>query len=846
MARATAAERKIIDTAMKRLKDAVAADDHNRNAAIEDLKFLNGEQWSQEEKKRRSDKGRPALTLNFLPKFVDQVVGDMLHNSPSIKIRPENSQADVAIAKIRQGIISSVEYQSNAKGIYSYAGKQMVSCGYGAWRILTRYTEENPFLQEAYLEGIRNPFLVYMDPSSKDQNYADAKWGFLLEKVPKDEFEERYPDGIVPSDGLKTGRGLSNELWYDGDNVTVAEYFCKEEETVIMCQLEDGRVVTEEEFDEIRKEWKDKQKSVLKKIEVGPKGGLNVPMGPPVGATPAPPVGGGPPAPMPGSPAPLPPAGPPAMGVQGAPAPQIMPGGIPQAPSPVPGPAGPNPLAMELEQLGVEPKVVKKRDTQNTVIRHRILTCTNILSGGKDGHKFPGKYIPLILLKGKELNIEGKNYVTSLVRNGKDPQKLINYWNSAAAETIALAPKAPWLGTAKQFEGFETDYASANVENFPMLKYNVDPEAAGPPQRQPPGQPPVAIFEQIRRGEENLKSVLGMFNADVGGNISQQTGEAVRAAQRPGDIGTFEFMENFSRAVMYTGRVLNEMIPEVYDTERDVRIRNFDESESFIPINTTVGSALKSVNKSPDKFQGIDPVKLKTLFAKEGKDTKYNDITAGKYSVVVTTGPSYATQRQESAAHLLQLTQSLPQQMAMAADLIVQNMDFKEADELAARLRKMLPPGMVKPRPGEAATPPPPNPQLQLAQAKMQLEQGKQQLQMMKIEQEKVKLEHEKIKMQLEMIKLQAESGNSNDRFGGSNPQESQEKAARLAMEAERLRLEREKFEHQKSHDYVKFGHNSAVEKIKLDNERRKIDGDMANDMMKNVKPIITSFEGGA
>ena len=735
----------IIDTAIKRLKQAAKADEHNRQAAIDDLKFAHGDQWPDAEKKRRSDKGRPALTLNFLPKFIDQVVGDMLHNSPSIKIRPEDSKADINIAKIRQGIISNIEYQSNSKGIYGYAGKQMVTCGYGGWRVLTRYVEENPFMQEIYLEGIRNPFLLYMDPSAKDQNYADAKWGMLLERIPTDDFKEKYPDAMVPSELLKEGTGLGNELWYDADNVTVAEYFTREEETVPMCQLEDGRVVTEEEYKELRAEWKEDFKELLNKIE-------NIdPTKPP--ETPPIPEGGMPP--MPGQP-PMPPI----------PAPSALP-----------------------ENL--QPKVINRRDSSVMVVRHWILTACEILEGDEEGNKVAGKLIPLVLLKGKELNIEGKNNVYSLIRHAKDPQKLINYWNTAAAETIALAPKAPWVATPKQIEGHETAYASANVENFPVLLYNTDPEAPGPPQRQGAGQPPVAIFEQIRRGEDNLKSVIGMFNADVGGPGSEQTGAAITARQRPGDIATFEFMENLARAVLYTGRIINEMIPEIYDTERDVRIMGNDDTESFIPVNTTVGSALKSVEKHPEHFNAIDPLVLKSIFAKEGKDAKYNDVTVGKYGVVVSTGPSYATQRQEAAQHLMQLTQAMPQQMAIAADLLVESMDFKNADELAARLRKQLPPNLVKPRPGEAPpAPPQPPPQVLLAQAK--------------VENEKTKGENLKMKMQVEMAKAQKGTEQNNQ-----DP-----------IEAIKLQMEKMKMEHERI--MMKHDEDAAALRVKTEELRLK------------------------
>jgi len=670
----------IIDRAMKRLKVAVDADQHNREQAIDDLKFVNGDQWNEDELKRRELAGRPALQINLLPKFIDQVNGDMLQNTPSIKVRPGDTTGDTNIAKIRQGLISSIEYESNSRGIYGYASKQMVSCGYGGWRVLTRYMDSNPFMQEIYLEGIRNPFLIYMDPSSKDQNYADAKWGFLLEKIPNDEFKSRYP-GVKPPVSLSDQTGTSNELWYDGENVTVAEYFERATTSVEMVQLEDGRVIEADKFEEMLAEWDEATNKLVESA------------------------------------------------VQGLP-----------------------------QQLAPQPKptVAKRRKADKIVIKQWILTSSDIVSGEDTGNVVSGKYIPIVLLKGKELNIEGKNYIYSLVRHAKDPQKMVNYWNSAAAETIALAPKSPWLGTPKQFEGYENDYASANVENMPFLKYNPDAEAGGPPQRVAPGNPPTAIFEQIRRGEDNIKSVIGMFNADVGAPGSEQTGAAIIARQKPGDIGTFEFIENLNRAILFTGKIINEMIPDVYDTERDVRVRNMDESDTFVPINTTAESAANSMIEKPEQFAGMDVQKLVDTMKKSGPTAKFNDISSGKYDVILSTGPNYATQRQESSQQLMMLAQSMPQQMAVATDLIVESMDFKDADELARRLRlPLVQQGLIPPRQGEA---PPqekgPSPEEQIQQALVKVEESKVQVNEIKAQNEAMKIEVEKLQLQRDMMEF--------------------------------------------------------------------------------------------
>lgn len=800
-------ERALIDGAMKRLERCISADKDNRSAAIDDLNFCNGEQWDPAEKKRRSDAGRPALQFNFLQKFVNQVVGDMLENSPSVKVRPEDTKADIEIAKIRQGLISNIEFVSNFPDIKTYASRQLVSSGYGAWRILTRYTEDNPFIQEIYIEGVRNPFLVYMDPDAKDKFGADAKYGFILEKMERDVFEERYSKGQWPGDTLKTGLGMASEKnWYDGSTVVVAEYFCVESEKVMMIQLEDGSAVTEEQFAERKKEWQEKNDTLLAKIVPS---AVQAP-GLPPGASQGPP----PPQGVPQMPGGAPQMALPGPSMQG----QMTPPGPPLAQG-----ASPNLLVAGAEALGAEPKVVKKRETEKSVVKHRVLTCMEILDGGIEGHAFPGKFVPIVLVKGPELNIEGKNHVYSLIRHAKDPQKLANYWQTSAAEMIALAPKSPWLGTARQFEGYEGDYAKANTENFPFLKYNPDPDTPGAPQRINPQTPPVAIFEMIRMSEDSIKSVIGMFNADVGAPGSEQTGKAIMARQRPGDIGTSDFSNAIAAAVLHTGRIINEMIPAVYDSERDVRVRHKDETETFVPVNTTVGSAMKAVKDNPELYRGMDPAKLHKLAMTNGRHAKLNDMTSGKYGVVITTGPSYATQRMESSQALLQLMQSAPQQMANALDLVVRNLDFKDSEELEMRLRApLLAQGIVKPKPGEQPPPsPPPNPAVIKAQAEMGKSQAQTQIAQIRLAQENARLEEQRVRTQIALIELQTVAGDKNI----DSTLRLVEAERKHALEAERIRLERERLEHQR----IKDGSDIALRASEQFHARQKQGGNVQN-----------------
>lgn len=697
---------KFLSKVRRRLKRCVDLERHNRDNAVSDLEFSRcepGDQWDPEVyNARRADK-RPALQFDILTENIDRMVGDGRMNRVQIKVRPVDAESDVNIAKIRQGIISNIEYHSAADRIYDYALEMIARGGYGAWQVRTRYIAENPFLQEVFIERIKNPLQAYLDPDAKDECKADAKYGFLLEKIPREEFNERYPNAEVPSEAMDAGPGSDESEWFDTESITIADYFEKVGEDVKMALLSDGRSM----------EMDDAQEAIAKN-EADTVAIM--------------------------------------MGYQQA---AMM------------NPAAPAPNIPPLT-------IAKTRTMKKYTIRHWTVTGNDILpsDGNKvdddddegssllKGEKVAGAYIPIVIATGPEFNIKGKPYVRSLIRTAKDPAKNYNYWNSAAAETIALAPKAPWVGTARQFEGYENDYAQAHVKNFPYLKYNVDDNegdgyAGGsyvppPPQRQQPGQPPVAMFQQVTNAKQAVHDALGMHHRDIGDVGPERTGAAVMAVQRPSEIGNFAFFDNLRRAVEHTGRVINSMIPEVYDSERDIRIRSIDETEYTVPVNTTLQRALESMKTNPERYKGINPQTLASQM-KQG-DAKFNDLTVGKYDIVSTTGPSYATQRVESADAMIKLAQFDPKVTQFGDDLLVKAMDFLYADELSDRLKSTLPPGLVPPKEGEPAKPPlPPTPDQTLKMEETKYAQMKQVTEQMKLKLTAIKVLKETTESQAEI-----------------------------------------------------------------------------------------------
>lgn len=230
-------EEEILKEAVSRFKIASEAESINRELAIDDIKFRHGDQWQDGVKRQRELENRPCLTINKLEQRVDQVTGDQRMNRMGVIIRPLNvteSNGQFQLAEIYTGIIKNIEAVSNAKSAYDTAFDHAVGHGFGYWRIITEYNDDDSFDQDIKIERISNSMRVYLDPSAEKVTKKDAMWGFITSLVDKDE----YPDA-----NWELGKGEGYNLWIEKDKGRIAEYFRRVPMKAILWALEDGRTI---------------------------------------------------------------------------------------------------------------------------------------------------------------------------------------------------------------------------------------------------------------------------------------------------------------------------------------------------------------------------------------------------------------------------------------------------------------------------------------------------------------------------------------------------------------------------------------------------------------------------
>ena len=328
----------------------------------------------------------------------------------------------------------------------------------------------------------------------------------------------------------------------------------------------------------------------------------------------------------------------------------------------------------DLRAIYGKPK--RSREADRPRVRYCKINGYEIL----EQNEWAGKWIPVIRIVGNEFEVDGRLYVSGLVRNAKDAQRMYNYWVSQEAEMLALAPKAPFIGYGGQFEGYEDKWKTANTNNWPYLEVNPDVTdgqgAALPlPQR---AQPPMAssgLLQAKAGAAEDIKATTGQYNASLGQGGNERSGKAILARQREGDVGTYHYGDNLTRGVRHIARQLIDLIPKIYDTQRIARTIGEDGETDMAKIDPDQPMPVREIRNA-------DNIVI---------DTIYNP-TIGKYDVVATTGPGYATKRQEALAAMGQMLQGNPQLWAVAGDLFVKNMDWPGAQEMAKRFAKTIDP----------------------------------------------------------------------------------------------------------------------------------------------------------
>lgn len=576
---------KIVAQAQRRFRQCEEWESRARKLFLEDIKFSNadsdnGYQWPNDIRRNRDIDERPCLTINKTHQHNLQIINDAKQNKPRCKVNAVGNGATYEAAQIYEGIFRHIEYISNATVAYDTATSFQVQGGIGYWRVVTDYLGNDNFDQEIFIRRIKDPLTVYIDPDINEVDGSDARFGFIFDDMPLDEFRAAYPE--YREMGGDTALGNSDG-WIDKNHVRVAEYYRREENKDQLISFTDPTTGQPAQFrrGDIPKEWID----------------------------------------------------------------QIV--------------DSPSTRIREIKTWKVEwyliigDEIAERRD-------------------------WAGEYIPIVRVIGEETIINGELDRKGHTRCLRDPQRIYNYWSSSAVEHVALQSKTPFIASAKAIENLETYWETANTVNHSVLPYNSMDDDGNPIEMPQRAQPPVmaaAYVQGMQIAQQEMSMVSGQYDAQFGNKSNEVSGVAIQERQRKGENATYHFIDNLAIAIRFTGKIMIDLIPKIYDTPRILRIIGEDGEEQHVQLDPKAAAAHQ-------KTEAKAKADVASIFNPK----------VGRYDVEADIGPAYATRRQEAFNAISQILSQDPQLTNLIGDILFKAADFPMASEIAERLERMVPP----------------------------------------------------------------------------------------------------------------------------------------------------------
>ena len=380
------------------------------------------------------------------------------------------------------------------------------------------------------------------------------------------------------------------------------------------------------------------------------------------------------------------------------------------------------------------PPVIANREDVEKYVQWTKCTSFKIL----EENEFLSDFIPFARFPGIYTDIEGKRYWKGVIRDMRDPQRSFNYWWSTFTETVGLQSKAPWLVAAGAIDGYEAQWWHANSSNQPYLLYNAVDESGQPlppPQRNQLQAAPQGVIQGMQMAADHVKMSSGQFDASMGAQSNETSGRAIVARDRQSDNATYHYVDGAAAGVRHLGRILISAIPKYYDTKRVLRIIGEDGEIDTVSIDPEQKEAVREIQDS------------------SGEVRKIYNLNVGRYDVISTSGPSFNTRRQEAVEAMTTVLQGNPQMMQLIGDIWVRNQDWPGSEEMAERLKTLLPPQIQQLEAGQQQLPPQVQQAMQQMQAQMQ--QMGQALQMAQAEVQKLSAQQQSKAAEIEIKKME-------------------------------------------------------------------------------------------
>lgn len=667
--------------------------------------FVLGKQWEDEEEDMLVKTfNKVPLQFNKLATLVNTLLGEQQQNTPQLEVVPLTN-CDEETASVRQMIVKDIMLSTDAKTVYQVAASQAFVGGFGAFVIDTDYIHDKSFEQDIVYRHLKDATRGYWDVSAEEINKTDGMRAGYVSKMSRKKFRQIYGRDIEQKISLMGGAITQTEeeialavqpqgggsddpfTWFDDNSVTIIDDYARTFVKDTLYKLSNGRTLNQTEMDELiiqSREFVTKlqeQQFALGEIEA-----IDEMMG----------------------------------------MPQLSENEKEEE----------NDIEeIEIETLydeGMPVRIEESRPSKRSKIMHRKIAGDYIL----EESEFPSEDLPVIFVdQNSYYDKSGKQVCRSFLIDAVDAQRYLNYLGTQSAYILKISRYDQFIASKKNVQSNDTAQQWRDPQQVKgAITYDESPSGAKPEQLRPP-ELSQSLMQQYERAVNDMYTSTGLYPSRMGQQGNEISGAAIDARTRQGSYSTYVAFNSINRAITAGGKIVNQMIPRVYDTERVLSLMTPDKGRQNIVVNQQL-----------DEYGG----KIK------------NDLSKGSFEVRLQAGPSYEGQKAQALESLNMVLQANPQLLNLFADLYAENLPLVNTIEIKNRLKTIVPPEILEagktgemPQEQQRIDPAAQAAMLDAQFKQQQIEIKKQELEM-KLKEHQSKTEMERIKLELEKLEIAA------------------------------------------------------------------------------------------
>ncbi len=346
-----------------------------------------------------------------------------------------------------------------------------------------------------------------------------------------------------------------------------------------------------------------------------------------------------------------------------------------------------------------DPESIAKDEDGKPIFRYagkRKVTWKKLGAGYElESFTWPGQNIPVYIVPGKDILVDGERTLMSATRPLKSPQEVVNYGISAATERSGLTPRGHWVAADGSLNGQQEQlFSTSHLHNRVLIYNSKSPDIAvqdqlPAPKYEAPSNMDQGIMSLIQLGTEGIKSISGIYNPSLGKTEQELSGVAIKYLDQNANTSNADYLSHALNVYARTMNDILEIIPHYYSTERQLSIVGKDGMASTVWIN-------------------------KSFVPKDAKDKKpvHYDLTKNQYKCLVEIGKKYETQLQENSDWISTQAKSNPIVAQTLPDIIFKiggeaaGADASILREGVERIKKALPPQLTQEDKGPDQVPP--------------------------------------------------------------------------------------------------------------------------------------------